>query len=94
MCAVSAIIYIARIGSMDFANAGNGYEMDAIAAVIVGGTSMAGGRGSVIGTFLGMMITGVMNNILNSVGVPTFLCEAVKGAIIIFAVLLQRKEDA
>ena len=94
MCAVSAIIYIARIGSMDFANAGNGYEMDAIAAVIVGGTSMSGGRGSVIGTFIGMLITGVMNNILNSVGVPTFLCEAVKGAIIIFAVLLQRKEDA
>ena len=54
---------------------------------------MSGGRGSVIGTFLGMLIIGVMNNILNSVGVPTFLCEAVKGAIIIFAVLLQKKES-
>lgn len=94
MCAIAAVIYIARIGSMDFANAGNGYEMDAIAAVIVGGTAMSGGRGSLIGAFLGMLIIGVMNNILNTVGVPTFLCDAVKGLIIIFAVLLQKKESA
>lgn len=93
MCALGAVIYIARIGSMDFANAGSGYEMDAIAAVIVGGTAMSGGRGSLIGAFLGMLITGVMNNILNSVGVPTFLTEAVKGLIIIFAVLLQKKDN-
>lgn len=92
MCAIGAIIYIARIGSMDFANAGSGYEMDAIAAVVVGGTSMAGGKGSLAGAFVGMLIIGVMNNILNTVGVPTFLCEAVKGVIIIFAVLLQKKE--
>ncbi len=93
MCAIAAIVYVARIGSMDFANAGSGYEMDAIAAVIVGGTAMSGGRGSLVGAFLGMLIIGVMNNILNSVGVPTFLCEAVKGLIIIFAVLVQRKEN-
>ena len=91
MVAVASVIYLARIGSMDFANAGSGYEMDAIAAVIVGGTSMAGGKGSLIGAFVGMLIMGVMNNILNSVGVPTFLCDAIKGAIIIFAVLLQKK---
>lgn len=93
MCGVGAIIYIARIGSMDFANAGSGYEMDAIAAVVVGGTSMAGGKGSLVGAFIGMLIIGVMNNILNTVGVPTFLCEAVKGLIIIFAVLLQKKDN-
>ena len=93
MCATGAIIYIARIGSMDFANAGAGYEMDAIAAVVVGGTSMAGGKGSLVGAFIGMLIIGVMNNILNTVGVPTFLCEAVKGLIIIFAVLLQKKDN-
>lgn len=93
MCAVGAIIYIARIGSMDFANAGSGYEMDAIAAVVVGGTSMAGGKGSLVGAFVGMLIIGVMNNILNTVGVPTFLCDAVKGLIIIFAVLLQKKDN-
>lgn len=92
MCAIASVIYVSRIGSMDYANAGNGYEMDAIAAVIVGGTSMAGGKGSLFGAFLGMLIIGVMNNILNSVGVPTFLCDAVKGVIIIFAVLLQKKD--
>lgn len=93
MVAFASIIYLARIGSMDFANAGSGYEMDAIAAVIVGGTSMAGGRGSLIGAFVGMLIMGVMNNILNSVGVPTFLCDAIKGAIIIFAVMVQKKDN-
>ena len=93
MVAFASIIYLARIGSMDFANAGSGYEMDAIAAVIVGGTSMAGGRGSLIGAFVGMLIMGVMNNILNSVGVPTFLCDAIKGAIIIFAVMMQKKDN-
>ena len=93
MVAVASVIYLARIGSMDFANAGSGYEMDAIAAVIVGGTSMSGGKGSLIGAFVGMLIMGVMNNILNSVGVPTFLCDAIKGAIIIFAVMLQKKDN-
>ena len=93
MCAIAAIVYVSRIGSMDYANAGNGYEMDAIAAVVVGGTAMSGGRGSIWGTFVGMLIMCVMNNILNSVGVPTFLCDAVKGAIIIGAVLLQKKDS-
>ena len=93
MVAIASVIYLARIGSMDFANAGSGYEMDAIAAVIVGGTSMAGGKGSLVGAFVGMLIMGVMNNILNSVGVPTFLCDAIKGAIIIFAVMVQKKDN-
>ena len=93
MTAIATVIYLARIGSMDFANAGNGYEMDAIAAVVVGGTSMAGGKGNLFGAFIGMLIIGVMNNILNTVGVPTFLCDAVKGVIIIFAVLLQKKDN-
>lgn len=89
MCAVAAIVYVARIGSMDFANAGSGYEMEAIAAAVVGGTAMSGGRGSIAGAFLGMLIVGAINNILNMLGVPTFLCDAVRGAIIILAVLVQ-----
>lgn len=88
----AAIIQVARIGSMDYANAGAGYELDAIAAVIVGGTSFSGGRGSMIGTVLGVMIIAVMNNLLNLWGVPPFLREAFKGAIVIVAVLMQRKE--
>ena len=94
MCGIAAAIYIARLGSMDFANAGSGYEMESIAAVVVGGTAMSGGKGNLIGAFLGMLIIGVMNNVLNMLGVPTFLCDAVRGAIIIVAVLVQRRDKA
>ena len=92
LVAVTAVIQVSRIGSMDYANAGSGYEMDAIAAVVVGGTSMSGGRGSILGTVLGMLIIAVMNNLLNLMGVPPFLREAFKGFIVIAAVLLQKKE--
>ena len=66
--------------------------MDAIAAVVVGGTSMSGGKGSIGGTVLGMLIIAVMNNLLNLLGVPPFLREAFKGVVVVAAVLLQRKE--
>jgi len=94
LVSVTAVIQIARIGSMDYANAGSGSEMDAIAAVIIGGTSMSGGRGSVIGSVLGMLILAVMNNLLNLLGVPPFLREAFKGVIVIAAVLLQKQDTA
>lgn len=93
LVAISAIIQVARIGSMDYANAGSGMEMDAIAAVVVGGTSMAGGRGTIVGTVFGMLIIAVMNNLLNLFGVPPFLREAFKGLIVVLAVLLQRKQQ-
>ncbi len=90
---IVAILQVSRIGSMDFANAGTGYEMDAIAAVIVGGTSMSGGKGTIKGTVLGTLTIAVMNNLLNLVGVPPFLREAFKGFIVVAAVLAQKKED-
>jgi ribose transport system permease protein len=93
LVSLSAVIQVSRIGSMDYANAGSGYEMDAISAVIVGGTSMAGGKGTVLGTVLGTLIIAVMNNLLNLIGVPPFLREAFKGVIVIGAVLLQRKDS-
>ncbi|KLU39498.1 MAG: ribose ABC transporter permease [Peptococcaceae bacterium 1109] len=93
LVAIASIIQVARIGTMDFANAGSGYEMDAIAAAVVGGTSMRGGRGTIIGTVLGMLIIAVMNNLLNLFGVPPFLREAAKGLIVIAAVLFQRKDN-
>ena len=68
-------------------------EKHGTVAVIVGGTSMSGGKGSVVGTVFGMLIIAVMNNLLNLLGVPPFLREAFKGAIIIAAVLLQRKSS-
>lgn len=93
MVGLATILQVSRIGSMDPANAGSGYEMDAISAVIVGGTSMAGGRGTILGTVLGTLIIVVMNNLLNLIGVPPFLREAFKGVIVIGAVLLQKKEN-
>ena len=96
-CAIAAVIYVARLGSMDFANAGSGYEMDAIAAVVVGGTAMSGGRGSLIGAFLGMLIIGVMNNVLNMLGVPTSWQTFAVGAILLLGILMtaiRRKAEA
>ena len=93
LVSLSAIIQVSRIGSMDFANAGSGNEMDAIAAAVVGGTSMSGGKGLIIGTVYGMLIIAVMNNLLNLFGVPPFLREAFKGLIVVMAVLLQKKES-
>lgn len=92
LVSIASIIQVSRIGSMDFSNAGRGMEMDAIAAAVVGGTSMSGGRGLILGTVYGMLIIAVMNNLLNLFGVPPFLREAFKGLIVIAAVLLQKKE--
>ncbi len=92
LVAIAAVIQTSRIGSMDYASAGSGFEMDAIASVIVGGTSMSGGRGSIIGTVFGTLIVAVMNYLLNLIGVDPYLSAAFKGAIIIGAVLLQRKD--
>lgn len=92
LVAIASVLQVSRIGSMDYANAGSGYEMDAIAAVIVGGTSMAGGKGTIAGTVVGVLIIAVVNNLLNLLGVPPFLREAFKGVIVIVAVLLQKKE--
>ena len=90
---IAAITSVARLRGVDVASAGNGYEMNAIAAVVVGGTSMAGGRGSIVGTVLGVLIIGIMNNLLVLLHIDAFLSQAFTGAIIIFAVLLQRKDQ-
>ena len=90
---IASITQVARLRGIDVASAGSGYEMNAIAAVVVGGTSMAGGRGSILGTVLGVLIIGIMNNLLVLLHIDAFLSEAFTGAIIIFAVLMQRKES-
>jgi ribose/xylose/arabinose/galactoside ABC-type transport system permease subunit len=70
---------------------GAGYELDAIAAVVIGGTSLAGGVGSILGSFVGALILGVINNGLDLMNVSAYNQQIVKGAIIIFAVLLDRQ---
>lgn len=94
LVSIAAIIQVSRVGSMDFSNAGRGMEMDAIAAAVVGGASLSGGKGTILGAVYGMLIIAVMNNLLNLFGVPPFLREAFKGLIVVAAVLLQRKKDA
>ncbi|MBD1555631.1 ABC transporter permease [Vibrio sp. S9_S30] len=70
--------------------AGVAYELDAIAAVVIGGTSLAGGVGSVVGTLFGALIIGVLNNGLDLLGVSSFYQQVVKGAIIVLAVMMDR----
>jgi putative multiple sugar transport system permease protein len=91
LAGLAGILTVARASSAQ-PTYGQGYEMDAIAAVVVGGTSMSGGKGSILGTVFGMLIIAVMNNLLNLMGVPPFLREAFKGFIVVVAVLLQKKE--
>jgi len=88
--AVSAIIVTSRIGSAS-PNAGTGFELDAIAAVVLGGTSLSGGEGSIVGTIIGALIIGVLNNGLNLMNVNPFYQSIVKGAVILLAVLLDKK---
>jgi len=69
-------------------NAGLMLELDVIAAVVVGGTSLAGGRGSVLGTFLGTMLIAILRNGLNLLNVNSYIQQVVVGAVILMAVLL------
>ncbi|MFW6121744.1 MAG: ABC transporter permease [Petrotogales bacterium] len=87
---VSAIFLSARLNSISSTNGGLGYELDAIAAVIIGGTSLSGGSGTIWGTIIGAFILGIINNMLNMMGVSPYLQGTVKGLVIIGAVLIQR----
>lgn len=88
LCGLAAILYCAMY-FQGKADAGAGRELDAIAAVVIGGTSLMGGRGTIGGTVVGVLIFGYLNNILNLQGVPTEFQQLLKGVIIILAVVLQ-----
>jgi ribose transport system permease protein len=93
LVSIAAVVEGSRLGSINSASSGSSYEMDAIAAVVIGGTSMSGGRGKIVGTFFGTLIIGIINNMMNLLGVPPFLVGAVKGLIIIGAVFFQKRLD-
>lgn len=86
---LAAFLLASRLTSIQAASAGSGYEMDAIAAVAIGGTSMDGGRGKILGTFLGVLMLRIINTVLIMANVPPFLNGLVTGVIIIVAVLAQ-----
>ncbi len=93
MVGISAVLIAMRFNSVGSSTLGVNYEMDAIAAVIIGGTAMTGGRGSVWGTVVGAITLGVINNMLNMVGLSPYLQGAVKGLVIIGAVFVQRQRQ-
>ncbi|HNW60310.1 MAG TPA: ribose ABC transporter permease [bacterium] len=87
MSGLAAIVLTARLNSAQ-PIAGMSYELDAIAATVIGGTSLTGGEGHIIGTLIGAFIMGVLRNGLNLLGVSSFVQQTVIGAVIIIAVLL------
>lgn len=89
LCSISGILLASRMNSGQ-PNAGLMYELDVIAAVVVGGTSLFGGRGSIVGTFLGAMLIGVLRNGLNLLNVGSYVQMVVLGVVILLAVLLDQ----
>lgn len=92
LSAVAGIIITSRLYSAQ-PTAGSGYELDAIAAVVLGGTKLAGGKGKVTGTIIGALIIGVLSNALNILDVSSYYQMMVKGIVILIAVLLDRKSN-
>lgn len=86
MAAISGILLVSRLGSGN-ATAANGLEFDVIAAVVVGGTALAGGRGSMLGTLLGVLVITLIGNGLVLLGINPFFQQVVRGVIIVIAVL-------
>ena len=93
MCGLAAVIYASRMTAVAAASAASGYEMETIAAVAIGGTAMSGGRGKILGTFMGVLMFKMISNILTAADVSTFLNGAISGAIIVIAVLMQNYQN-
>lgn len=91
LSALAGAILTSRLNSAQ-PTAGTSYELDAIAAVVLGGTSLTGGRGRIVGTLIGALIIGILNNGLNLLGVSSFYQMVVKGIVIAIAVLIDRKK--
>jgi len=92
LAALAGLVYSSQL-SVGTPIAGVAYELDSIAAVVVGGTALFGGKGSVIGTFIGILIVGVLANILNLSGVDPFVQQLFKGALIVFAVYIMTRSS-
>lgn len=91
-CGIAAIILTARV-SAGLPTAGSGYELDAIAATVIGGTSLSGGRGRLWGTIVGAIMLGIVNNGLDLLNVSSFYQQIVKGLIILGAILIDSKRN-
>jgi len=91
---ITSFLFSSRMTSVTASNAGMNYELDAIAAAIIGGTSFSGGRGRILGTFFGALSLQLIENLLVAARIPPFLTGLVKWTIILVAVLLQSKKES
>lgn len=90
---LAGILVAGRLGT-GYPNAGTGFELDAIVAVVLGGTSLAGGRGTIAGTLAAVLMLGVISNLLNLLEISAFIQMAVKGCIIVLAILAYQPRGA
>jgi ribose transport system permease protein len=91
LAGISAVLLCARLGSASPVS-GNLYELDAIGAVVIGGTSLAGGRATIVGTFLGVLTFALIFSLMTQLNLSTEVQQVIKGSIVLGAVLLQRPE--
>jgi ribose transport system permease protein len=91
LAGIAAVLLCARLGSASPVS-GNLYELDAIGAVVIGGTSLAGGRATIVGTFLGVLTFALIFSLMTQLNLSTEVQQVTKGAIVLGAVLLQRPE--
>lgn len=89
LSALAGVFYTSRTG-VGVATTGVGLDLDAIAACVIGGALLSGGKGTVINTVICVLVLGLIGNVMNLLSVPVYPQQIIKGAIIIFAVLLQR----
>jgi len=89
LCAISAIILSGKLGAID-PDTGTGFELKTIAAVVIGGTSLFGGKGTMVGTLIGVFLIGFLNNGLNLLKVNAFWQGTAVGVVIILSVLIER----
>lgn len=92
LSAIAGLIMTSRLDSAQ-PNAGMGYELDSIAAVVIGGTSLSGGRGTILGTVIGCLIIGVLNSGLVLLNVSPFWQQVLKGVVILIAVAIDRARE-
>ena len=95
MVSIAGIVYVARLGAAQ-ANAGQSYEMEAVAASVLGGTSVLGGEGGIIGTVLGAIVVAIIRNAIVLLEISTYYQQMITGAVILLAVIVdvQRKAAA
>jgi len=90
LAGLAGVLLMSRLNS-GMPSAGTGYETDAIMAAVIGGTSFTGGVGTAFGTLIGSMIIGILNNILNLMGVQSYVQQISKGLLIVIAVVIDIK---